>query len=260
MNPNPYAPGASGQSPQAAGAAVGWTTGELVSAAWEAFGRNAPILIAANTLAFIVVQMAEVPGVTLGALGALGQTAPGLLPAAMSHLLQSAISFPFVVAASSFFNVGIMRISLQVARGEQPRFDVVFSGGDRLLAMLGLNVVMGLGLAVGFALLLVPGVILSVGWCLAPYYLVDANLGPIQALRASWHATKGWRGAISVVLLAAVGIYLAGLACCCMGLIVAAPLAMVLYAMLYIRIRGHVGGEPPDPYAGRGDWPGEWPR
>jgi hypothetical protein len=257
MNRDPYA---AGPLPQASGETVGWTTGELVSAAWEAFGRNAPILIAANTLAFIVVQMAQVPGVTLGAFGALGQTAPGLVPAPMSRLVQSAVSLPFVIVASSFFNVGIMRISLQVARGEEPKFDVVFSGGDRLLAMLGLNVLMGFALVVGFALLLVPGVILSVGWCLAPYYLVDAKLGPVQALRASWHATKGWRGAISVVLLAAAGIYLAGLACCCMGLIVAAPLAMVLYAMLYVRIRGRVGGEPPDPYAGRGDWPGEWPR
>jgi hypothetical protein len=265
MIPNPYAPnplppyGGSppGGSPPPTGPASEWTTRDLVSASWEVFSRHAPVLIAANTLVLIVVQLAQFPGMVVAGLGVVGQVQPGLVSELMPRVVQTAISIPFVYVATAFFNVGLFRLSLQAARGEEPKFAVIFSGADRLLPTLGLNLVMGLGIFVGFVLFIVPGVILSLGWSLAPYYVVDANLGPIEALGASWEATKGWRPAISLVFLAASGILLAGLACCCVGVIAAAPLAMVLYAMMYLKLRGNVGAEPPDPYQGRGDWPGE---
>jgi hypothetical protein len=266
MNQNPYAGGpyvggggtGGGPPPPPPGAAtVTWTTSELVSASWEIFGKHAPVLIGANVVVALAVQLAQFPGVVVSALCAMAHVQPALVSGWMSPVMRGAISFPFVMLASAFFNVGIVRLALQAARGEDPQFGVVFSGLDRVLPMLGLNLVMGLGIVVGFILLVVPGVILSVAWSMAGYYMVDQNLGPIDALKASWEGTKGARAALALVFLAGMGILLVGMACCCIGMIAAIPLTTVLYAMTYLKLRGPTGPQMLNPYEVGGDWPEE---
>ena len=52
----------------------------------------------------------------------------------------------------------------------------------------------GLGILIGFILLIVPGVYLSVVWGLSAYFLVDQNLSVIASLRKSGELVRriGW--------------------------------------------------------------------
>jgi hypothetical protein len=86
------------------------------------------------------------------------------------------------------------------------------------LKFIGLMILVGLSVVVGLILLIVPGLILTGRLSLAQYYLIDRNMGVIEAYKASWnntrgHAMKVWGiiGAtivMAVLILVLVGIYL----------------------------------------------------
>lgn len=58
-------------------------------------------------------------------------------------------------------------------------------------AMLGLSILTGLGTAIGFVLLIVPGVILLVRWSLCVPVLIGEETGVFEAMARSWQETKG---------------------------------------------------------------------
>ena len=59
-----------------------------------------------------------------------------------------------------------------------------------------LNILVGFTIAGGVILLVVPGIIFAVRLSLAQYFLVDKNMGVMEAYKASWNATKGQSGKI----------------------------------------------------------------
>jgi hypothetical protein len=76
------------------------------------------------------------------------------------------------------------------------------------LKTLCLYFIMGVMVALGLVLLIVPGIILIARLALAPYYLIDQNLSIKESLVTAWknsegHVTKTW-GVIAVELLFAI--------------------------------------------------------
>jgi MFS family permease len=69
----------------------------------------------------------------------------------------------------------------------------------RLLKIIGIMIAMWVGLAVGFLLLIIPGIILSLGWALTIPVAVIENKGLKESTSRSWFLTKGDRGRIFVV-------------------------------------------------------------
>lgn len=71
----------------------------------------------------------------------------------------------------------------------------------------------------GLILLLIPGIMIFLRSLFMPYFIVDKNMGPIEAIKASWALTKGKYGqlfglfAILFVcgLIPVIGVYAAGL-------------------------------------------------
>jgi hypothetical protein len=57
--------------------------------------------------------------------------------------------------------------------------------------MIGLTILITLSLIVSFLLLVIPFFFVLPRLTLAEYFLVDKNMGVIEAYKASWNATKG---------------------------------------------------------------------
>jgi Membrane domain of glycerophosphoryl diester phosphodiesterase len=70
------------------------------------------------------------------------------------------------------------------------------SGLRYFFPLLGLGVFLGLGLAIGFVLLIVPGVILSVRWMVAAPPIVVEDVGITKAMGRSAELTEGHRWAL----------------------------------------------------------------
>ena len=74
--------------------------------------------------------------------------------------------------------------------------DAISKGASYWLKMLGLLIVVGLSLVLSFLLFVIPFFFVLPRLSLAHYFLVDKNMGIMDAYKASWDATKGSAGKI----------------------------------------------------------------
>jgi hypothetical protein len=90
---------------------------------------------------------------------------------------------------------------LQIAGGKNPSLGSCYRRGlPHFWRLVGLNLILGILLAIGFILLIVPGLILLYlfikRYYLVNYYVVDRRLGILQALRESHRETAEIGGVI----------------------------------------------------------------
>lgn len=118
------------------------------------------------------------------------------------------LSSVFAMFLAGLVAGAIVRVTMAFAEGGKASFgDSVSTGLAKALPLVGLSLLMAIGLMLGFALLLVPGVILLVMWAVASPALVAENLGVIEAFGRSRYLTKGarWRvfglGLVMMVIL-----------------------------------------------------------
>jgi uncharacterized membrane protein len=236
MTLNPYEPPRTDNrlqnvAPRRPGKPSPWEINEVLTVGWDAVPQHWPVLVLGTLLAQI---LAGIPGwiptiaVAMGAVSVRSS----------EYWTLHAICFPVGLVSGAFFRVGLMKIYIAAARGLDPDFADAFSGGSRLLPMLGTEILMMLGILLGTLLFIVPGVLLSLAWCLSGYYVVDAGLGPMGALRASWNATKGHRGSIFAYELLAALITLGSVFFLVVGIFVALPVISVGFAAIYVRLSG----------------------
>jgi hypothetical protein len=230
--PPGYGP-APGYAPMQPGAALAPITGgsfgigEMFSAGWERFKANWVPLVLANLLAGAVI--AVVLGVFFG---------PGAFLAsdestAIVGLLLMALGSLTIFGAAVFLQGGLAKLWLACARGEQAGVGTAFSGGAFFVAFLLSQLIVGV-----LSFIPIFGIIVGLGVCLAPFFIVDKKMGAIDALKASWNATSGYKLTTFVVLLIVCAIALIPV----VGSFVAGPIAMMCVASLYLRVTS--GGDP----------------
>lgn len=238
MNYNPYAapaqppPGGGFAPPQGSdGAPQPWEPGEVMSAAWGKFGPNWATLIFSMVLTGII---GSVPSFIPAGLLSAGVVQAGSDEYTVISLVCSLIGF----AVQMLFQAGLIKIWLTAAKGGTPSFGDLFSAMGRFPAMIATMFLMFLGIYLGMILLIVPGIILALGFGLAQYFVVDKNMGPIAALGASWKATDGHKAKIFLLGLISIGVMLLGYLACCVGVFVAIPLISLAFAIVYLRLTG----------------------
>jgi hypothetical protein len=237
MQQNPYAPPREfgllpGAMPAPAGAPRGFTTREVIEQAWQITKIHWPVLVAAFVVWTMPASLVSV--IPVGAL-VFELVAPNSLEYWGLYLSTTFAS----QIIGMFFQAGYIRIALTAARGQAPQFMDIFGGFDRFLSLIAILFITLIPETLGFMLLVVPGMILFLGFSLSSFYCVDANLGPIASLRESWRATRGHRFPIFVFLCAAISIYMLGMLACCVGTFLAIGLIYVAWAIVYIRLSGH---------------------
>src|ERR1700733_14041343 len=193
MSPyNPYAaPQAGPQSPMSPDGGAGqpqpWEIGEVLGHAWNMFKPNWATLVFSFLLGgFLTAIPNQLPGV-LVQMRVLDQGDTG-------YAIVALVCLTVYLILSAFFQIGYIRIWLSAARGMNASFGDLFSGAGRLFPLLGLFFLMGILILFGLILFIVPGIILSLGLSYSTYYVIDRNMGPIDAMKASWAATNGEEG------------------------------------------------------------------
>ena len=130
---------------------------------------------------------------------------------------------------------GLIRGMLRYVReGIEPEFDELWCFDD-FLQILWLVVLGGIAIAIGLALLVIPGLVLTVWWMYALFFIVDRKMTFIQAMGASRRLVteSGFWNHLVVLLVMAVlnslGSGLAGL-----GTLLTAPFGLVLLTNAYL--------------------------
>jgi hypothetical protein len=219
-----------------------WDIGDVLSNGWNALANHWPVLVFAPFVAALIGGIPNLVPVVLLLTGTVRQNSSEYWTA---YSICSALG----LISNTFFQVGTTRMYITAARGGTPEFGDIFSGGPRFLPVLGMTLLLILLLLPAFMLFIVPGVIVGLGLSLAHFYVIDAELGPIDALGASWNATKGHKLQIFLLGLVSFCVLMLGFMACCIGVYVALPVVMVAMATVYVRLSGRAvadtaGGTP----------------
>lgn len=139
---------------------------------------------------------------------------------------------------SYIFTAGIIVIAVNKIGNESFSWKMVFSGFGRLGSLLLLYILQAVLLVIGFLLLILPGIYLSVGYMLAIPLVMIKGMSPWQALEASRKAihTRWWTvffSFIAMALITAVSTIPLGI-----GLIWTVPMFVVLIGILYYHFFG----------------------
>ncbi|HSX45673.1 MAG TPA: hypothetical protein VLG27_01555 [Candidatus Saccharimonadia bacterium] len=110
------------------------------------------------------------------------------------------------------------------------------------LKMIGLYIVVTLTLVVSFLLLVVPFFFVAPRLVLASYFLVDKDMGVMDAFKASWDATKGHMGKVYGIVGASI------LMALLMVTIIGIPFAiyfLIMYSAAFAWLYEYVGKQAP---------------
>lgn len=118
--------------------------------------------------------------------------------------LNAGSGFLFVILFIIGIALSLMAVILAVRAAQQKtvRFEDVWTDFKRLwLRLIGVEILSILLIGFSFILLIIPGIFVLPRLILAPYLLVDQDVGVMEALNRSWDMTKGYFGAIWLVVL-----------------------------------------------------------
>ena len=183
---------------------------------WPVLGFVAIAYIAGSTLSSLVTLPFSI-GMAAFSLPTGGSAVPPD-PAAMF----SSPAFIGVIALSALLSLlnfaalyaGGFHAYATLREGEKVDIGDLFPAALRkVLPVMGVSLIVTLGTLFGYALLIIPGIILALLWSVAMPALVAENLGVMDSLKRSAALTKGCKRWIFltylVLMAAAVGVYVA---------------------------------------------------
>jgi uncharacterized membrane protein len=194
--------------------------GELIKFGYNAFEQHWKFLVGAFLLGFLTYF---IPWILSGFLQD-------------SHWMLSRLFQVIYFLLSSLVYIGYYQISLKLSNNETPTIMDLYSGGRCLISFIIANFLYGMLILAGLILLIFPACIWASTYGLFPYFIVDQNQGPLEAFRSSANATRGARWDYFGFLLVSNLLYLAGVICLFVGLLVAAPVLMTAGALAYRKL------------------------
>jgi len=127
-------------------------------------------------------------------------------------IIIAASLIPFVpLLISGPFSLGLAIFGLRMAKKEHAEVGTIFEGFKNFGDAIAAGILVGLGVGFACLLLLVPGIILALGWSMTFMILADIpNIGAIDAMKRSWQMTNGHKWDLFVLMLK---FFLLSLAC-----------------------------------------------
>ena len=94
---------------------------------------------------------------------------------------------------SIIVSLALVYATLASARFKKIGLDEAIASGFSLVAIryFLMNVLLAVIYVISFVLLIVPFLYIFPRTILAPYFMIDKDLGPIESIKASWYSTKG---------------------------------------------------------------------
>ena len=89
--------------------------------------------------------------------------------------------------------------------GEEPQFSAYGQQSRKIFTYLIASIIMGIAVAIGIFLLIVPGIYLAIRLQFYSAYIVEEDCGIIESLQKSWDLTKGQGMPLFLLLLAMIG-------------------------------------------------------
>ncbi len=198
------------------------SVGESVRFGWETFKKRPWIFIGAFVLVFIL--SGTLNGILAAVLPIEGEYA--------THM-SSAMNFFISLTIGVLMEMGLLTFILRAHDDvEKVTFNDLWNP-ELFLSYLIAQLLVGLTVLLGFALLVIPGIVAAVGFMFTPYLILDKKMQPVEALRASWSLTKGHKWQLLLLACAVIGLNILGMLAFFVGVMVTAPISMLAVAHAY---------------------------
>ena len=212
----------------------------ILERCWDILKKNPGTVIGTFLISAIPNCTTNVvnQGIQAGMEGADNDTASLLLLAVMAVSLVGGL-------LGLFFQLGAVRVNTRLARGIDAEVSMMFGEAAHYLPAVAMVIVMGVAVMTGMLLLIIPGIVLSIGLQFSLYAMVDQGLGPIEAMKESWRLTDGHKITVVGVNIA-IGLLTLLFGCVTLGLgmVILAPLVSLTQAVMYHSLM-HLQGPRP---------------
>ena len=197
--------------------------GEALNFGWSRFKENAGVWVG-------IVALFGAISILLSALG-------GGFDATTYDFRSSLFSLISVVVAW-ILQAAMVRGSLDEVDGRKPRFGDFFqlpNIGPILLTALFVSLLT----ALGFVLLIIPGLIVLFLSYFSTQFVVDKKLSAIDSIKSSWTVIAKNVGPLLLLALAVIGINVVGALLCGIGLLVSLPVTSIAVTHAYRAVSGN---------------------
>lgn len=198
---------------------------EAISYGWNTFKSRPWLFVQAGVLLFLINLAINLLQTLFEEGSSMGGDQIAFLAVVISTLLGMAASFLISMGETAFFlraHDAVKEVSIK---------DLWHPEG--FLKFAAASLIAGLAIVVGFILLIVPGIILSILFMFVGYLVIEKGLGPIDALKESARMTEGNRLQLFLFGLALIGINLVGVLALLVGLLVSVPVSFLATVHVY---------------------------
>src|SRR5215468_6024070 len=150
----------------------------VLTEAWDLYRRFAGHFL---LIAFVIYLITSVLVALLSLAGIAGALIGAVISFAATYVVQASL-------IKAVQDVRDGRVDLDLS-------ETVRAAGPYILPVIGAAILAGIGIAIGFVLLIVPGLILLTYWCLIIPFIVLGGAGVIEAFGNSMGTVRGyaWR-------------------------------------------------------------------
>jgi hypothetical protein len=214
--------------------------GRVIAETFSVYRDNFGPLLGSALVVFAIVELVTLLLAEAGGIGA------GLA------------AFLLTLAGSAFYTGVVVKLVQDVRDGRRDSTvgDLFAAAAPAIASLIAYSVLYALGVAVGFVLLVVPGLILLTIWSLGPPAIVVERIGPIEAFGRSRRLVEGVGWSVFLVLFVTfVIVFAASLALAAIGFAIAdgvatiyvtgvvasaltAPIASLAVAIVYFELGG----------------------
>jgi uncharacterized membrane protein len=216
--------------------------GGAISFGWRAMVDNILFFVILGVVYFLILAIFTVPG--------------GF---AYKYPYITAILYIFAVLVLVYIHMAVVYISLKVYDGGKPEVSDVFAPARFYWRFLLAEILYGLLVTAGMILCVIPGIYWGVRYHFFGYFIVEQDMGPIEAIKASGTIARGAWWELFFLFFLCWLISIAGAILCGVGLLFAYPIIFMAIVYAYKRVQDtakriinpiDVGGEAPMPPPG----------
>jgi len=131
------------------------------------------------------------------------------------------------------FQYGVSYLFLKTARGEEFEIRTIISPYNRIVDVVFSQILLFGIVAIGFVMLIIPGLIFMIRLAFVPYLVMDKGLDAVGAIKASWKMTSNYGWTIFGMAILAIFIFFGGVLFFIVGAIVSIMWINIAFASLY---------------------------
>jgi uncharacterized membrane protein len=209
-----------------------FSAGEALRFGWETFKRRPWFFIGSTVVILLVSGL--INGLTTGIDTAI--TGSPEEPSLVGSIINLGLGTLISMGATAFY----------LAAHDNPESaDLSMLWHPRpFWKYLGASILLALAVAIGFVLLIVPGIIFGLMFMFATFIVIERELGPIDALSESHRITRGYKWPLFGFVLLLLLINVLGLLALIVGLLVSIPVSTLAFVHAYRTLGGKPGLPP----------------